>query len=561
MSTTRKVGGGVTPSIVVIGDDTNDYLKGGANADTLNGRGGDDHLYGYSGNDTLNGGAGIDVAHFDGYWGQYTITRDASGRYVVAGLDGTDTVTGVERFAFYDAVVPAGEKQAGVVLYASGDVGDLVGGPGDDSLSSNTNALVRFVGGGGNDAIYSGKGGGSAVFTGPLSDYTLTRDSTTGQVTVTDQVAGRDGRDTVSGSIATLTFADGSVPIHSQGYDTGGDDVLVGTVFNDSLTGGYGNDQIDGVDGTDTARFMGRLAEYDIAFDATTGRYTVTDKVAGRDGVDVLSNIEQLAFYDATSPIGPSTGGAVLGSYGGSLVGTAHSDSLTLYVSKSGSSGAIDFTGGGGNDVLDGGASPAATAIYSGAWADYVISFDETISQYTVRDKVSGRDGTDFLRNIDQLEFSDVTLPVTASAGGQTLVGTDRANTLTGGSGNDSLSGLAGNDTLNGGNGIDVLLGGAGNDRLDAGNGDDWLNGGSGNDVLIGRAGSDTAVFRGARAEYAVSFDAGAGTYRVTDSVADRDGIDTVHSSEWLQFADGTVAIASAVTLVGTVDAGASGLG
>lgn len=561
MSTTRKVGGGVTPSIVVIGDDTNDTLQGGPNADTLNGRGGDDHLFGNGGNDTLSGGSGNDVAHFYGYWGEYVITRDASGRYIVAGPWGTTTVTGVEQFSFYDSLVPATQKQAGVVLFTSGNGGDLLGGPGDDSLHGNDYEPTRFIGGSGNDAIYSSKAAASsAVFTGPLSDYTLTRDAATGQVTVTDKVSGRDGRDTVRGAISTLEFADGAVPIMAQGGTTGGDDALVGTVFDDTLEGWLGNDQINGERGVDAAQLTGRLAEYDVTFDAVTGRYTVTDKVADRDGTDVLSNVELLWFADAKAPIAPSTGGLVLSASSGSLVGSANSDSLFLYTSKG---GPIEFIGHGGNDALDGSGSPSATAVYSGAWADYTISFDESSSQYLLTDKVSGRDGTDYLRNIDLLKFADVTLPIATSTGGQSLTGTDRANTLTGGAGNDSLSGLAGNDTLNGGNGVDVLLGGAGNDRLDAGNGNDWLNGGSGNDVLIGRAGTDTAVFRGLRAEYQVSFDAAAGTYRVSDGVADRDGVDTVHSTEWLQFADGTVEIASAVTptLVGTAGSASANAG
>lgn len=572
MSTTRKVGGGAMPAIIVIGDDTNNMLQGDSGADTLNGRGGDDTLNGRTGNDILNGGAGADSAYFYGYWGEYTITRDAAtGRYTVVGPDGTDTVIGVEYFSMNDWGGPVVEKQAGATVFASGAAGGPVqGGNGDDSLLADAAGDLRFIGGRGNDHISGGKGGGftgTAVYSGPASDYTVTRDSR-GYLIVEDSVPGRDGRDTMTSVVTALEFADGTlatVPTLPAG--TPGDDVMLGSLFDDYLSGTGGNDQIDGSTGIDAAGYTGRWAEYDITFDSASGLYTVVDKVPGRDGTDQLVRVEMLSFFDARVPIGPSTGGLALTAASGSLAGGDANDSLSLYVSKGGSPAPITFIGNGGNDALDGAASPAATAAYRGVWADNVISLDPQTDQYVITDKVSGRDGTDYLRGIDFLKFADVTLPFSVSPGGQALAGTERANTLTGGDGNDSLNGAGGNDTLNGGGGIDALIGGSGNDRLDGGAGDDWLNGGDGNDVLIGRGGSDTAVFRGLRADYQVSFDAAAGTYRVSDGVAGRDGIDTVHSTEWLQFADSAVAIASAVTATGLVgmvsgiDAGTAGLG
>ncbi|WP_130904697.1 peroxidase family protein [Pseudomonas sp. Sample_22] len=97
---------------------------------------------------------------------------------------------------------------------------------------------------------------------------------------------------------------------------------------------------------------------------------------------------------------------------------------------------------------------------------------------------------------------SAATAAVTVTPG-VVLEGTFLADTLTGGGGADVLSGLSGNDTLNGLAGTDQLLGGFGNDILNGGDdndilngdiGDDLLNGGLGADAMNGGLGNDTFV-------------------------------------------------------------------
>lgn len=559
MSSTARAAGGVTPNMIIIGDETDDSLYGGSGNDTLNGRDGNDYLSGGAGNDTLIGGAGTDLAFFEGYAAEYTITLDAgTGRYTVTSANpyslGTDSVSGVEYFRFYDGTMTAAPKQPGAVVRGSATEGDtLQGGTGDDSLYADDSGVYRMIGGPGNDMLYSGKGGSfTAVFSGNASEYSITRDPLYGFLVVTDSLAGRDGRDTMSSSIITLAFADTTLTLNATGFfgGTDGDDILTGSILDEAFQPKHGNDLIDGGDGVDRVVLYGRYAEYVVSFDSASGHYTVTDKVSDRDGVDLLSNIEVLEFYDARVPIGVSPGGQV-------VVGNGESDALfggpgndSLYTSKAG--GNDSFTGGGGDDALDGLSSSysgTATAVFSGPYADYMITYDANKQQYTVADKVSGRDGTDYLRYIDLLQFADATLPIATSPGGQTLTGGSGPNTLTGGSGHDSLSGGGGNDRLTGAGGVDVLLGGAGTDRLDGGAGDDWLNGGLGNDVLIGRGGSDTAVFQGNLAEYQIVHNAADNTYQVTDTIADRDGVDTVHSTEFLQFADGTHPIGATPTV------------
>jgi hypothetical protein len=83
----------------------------------------------------------------------------------------------------------------------------------------------------------------------------------------------------------------------------------------------------------------------------------------------------------------------------------------------------------------------------------------------------------------------------------------------------------------------DVSLSGSNGANLTGNAQDNRLSGNSGNNTLSGEAGTDTAVFSGAFAEYTV----GGGT--VVDSQPNRDGTDTLHSIEFLEFRDQTVPV------------------
>jgi Ca2+-binding RTX toxin-like protein len=61
-----------------------------------------------------------------------------------------------------------------------------------------------------------------------------------------------------------------------------------------------------------------------------------------------------------------------------------------------------------------------------------------------------------------------------------------------------------------------------------------------GNDKLDGGSGNDTAAFSGARSEYTVNYNSSSHVYSVVDTVAGRDGTDTVKNVEFFSFSDGT---------------------
>ena len=100
-------------------------------------------------------------------------------------------------------------------------------------------------------------------------------------------------------------------------------------------------------------------------------------------------------------------------------------------------------------------------------------------------------DGRDTVRNVERLEFTDLTMNV--------INGSDANETLNGnvaGTGliHDVIMGFGGNDVLNGGSGDDVLIGGSGNDRLNGGSGDDNYIFGltDGQDIIDETSGTDT---------------------------------------------------------------------
>ncbi len=76
-----------------------------------------------------------------------------------------------------------------------------------------------------------------------------------------------------------------------------GDDVLRGQEGNDTLIGQGGDDILAGGTGEDVAVFSGLHSEYNITFN-DDGSMTIVDMVDGRDGRDILSEIESVEFRD-----------------------------------------------------------------------------------------------------------------------------------------------------------------------------------------------------------------------------------------------------------------------
>lgn len=78
-----------------------------------------------------------------------------------------------------------------------------------------------------------------------------------------------------------------------------GNDSIFGNVLDNVITGGRGNDKIDGLEGVNTSVYSSAQKGYEVTLFAGNTTYQIRDKF-GSDGVDALTRIDRLAFTDST---------------------------------------------------------------------------------------------------------------------------------------------------------------------------------------------------------------------------------------------------------------------
>lgn len=502
-------------------------FTGGAGNDPLSGGAGDDTLIGNGGNDTLDGGPGFDIAVYNGPFADYLISFDSTtGTYTltdtVAGRDGTDTVVNVQLFRFADVLRLMSPIQRSPVLEApEADLTWLEGEAAQHVVSASA-----FRDPEGQQLAYSAR----LADGGPLPAW-LTFDAAVrkfsgtvpaGTATLTVRVTATDPTGLAAyDDIVIYTPAAANPNTTLAGSDAG--DTLIGGTpgeqlhgrkGDDTLWGAGGNDELFGDAGNDTAAYGGRAADYTISYDPVSDSYHVVDSMAGRDGHDTLYEVEFVRFADGSRSLVASTAGET-------RTGTAGPDTMT------GGAGDDTLDGGDGDDTLNGGGG--ADRLTGGHGND---SFDTDPAQRAGRDIFGGGPGNDTY--------------VLDDSGDQVIeeadAGTDRVWVAF----DHSLAGLPNVEQLSGYGGNALALTGNARDNLITGTeGGDTLTGGGGNDRLEGRAGVDTAVFAGDFAEYTVRYQSTGNTFTVTDTVAGRDGVDTLVSVEYLRFRDGVRAATS----------------
>ncbi len=366
---------------IVLGSEFSDRLTGSTLADTLGGNDGSDSIDGGFGDDliagglgsnTLNGGPGVDtVSYADAASG---INVDLASRSAL-GAGRTDVLTDIE------AIVGTGSDDA-----LAGDALDnrLDGAAGNDSIA----------GGGGNDTIVGGDGfnalAGDDGF--DAADYSLANSSITVDL----------NRGTVKAKNLEDTVASIESVIGSR-YS----DVINGDAAANTLRGNDGDDVILGGQGDDTAVFAGDLAEYQFSFNSSSGAFTVRDFVSSRDGTDAVKEVEIFRFKDVVKTafelqaVASQTDNGLT-----TIIGTDGTDAL------SGHEGGDLFIGLNGNDSIDG-FDGIDMAAYSSIRSDYSIGVQTSqTTPSTVTDQRNSllSDGSDVLRGIERLRFSDVNI-------------------------------------------------------------------------------------------------------------------------------------------------------
>ncbi len=222
-----------------------------------------------------------------------------------------------------------------------------------------------------------------------------------------------------------------------------GNDFLFGGDGADTLEGHTGDDSLDGGLGIDTASYANVGAvTVNLAFQAEYGFIGAQNTRSA--GLDTLTGIENLTGSAYSDTLTGSVGNNVIvGAQGNDIIdGGDGNDTLN------GGLGDDEIAGGAGNDKIDGGGGIDTISYVTATGAITVSLFYATAQQ-------TGGAGIDTIALVENL---------TGSIFSDTLSGNASANRIEGGAGNDVISGGLGNDVLVGGGGADQLRGGTGAD-------------------------------------------------------------------------------------------------
>ncbi|MET3441048.1 Ca2+-binding RTX toxin-like protein [Variovorax paradoxus] len=397
--------------VVLGGTDGNDTLIASIGDDTIYGDGGNDRIESGDGNDQVEGGAGDDII------------TDRGGDDVLKGNEGNDVIHGGN-----GANLIIGGDGSDFIITGE-DVSEVFAGQGDDFILGSKGNLPTF-GNEGHDWIELG-----------------TQDGTTGDSfdpLVKDSIIGND------------------VLISGGGFDE-----LIGEGGDDIFTGSDGEDHFDGGSGFDWASY--KFDKYGVTADmivndfvvppvvnsnaAMMDRFAFTEGLSGSGFADflrgdnadateilqagwtgsVLTNIALIDGLQDLLPTGMTSfgeGNIILGGDGSDLIegrggndiidgdawlnvriavtgvpGLTSVDSLKELVPRMLSGeinpGQLSIV----REILMSDGADYDTAMFSGPRANYTVTTGAD-GRTTVTDNV-GTDGTDILRNIERLQFSD----------------------------------------------------------------------------------------------------------------------------------------------------------
>ena len=411
--TTPNSGGGVDD---LWGEAGNDVLECYAGNDFLIGGIGDDRLSGGAGDDQIDGGDGVDTAVYAAPYAVVGVTVDLS----IAGPQNTghgfDPLSNVENLR---------GTQANDVLKGNDGSNKLEGSGGYDTLA----------GGAGNDLLDGGLGNDTASY-----------EAATGRVVVSLGIS--NPQDTGAAGFDTLV----------------GVENLIGSAYNDELSGNAGANLLDGKLGTDflyagagndtyVLKDVHKISDFPLRF-----AFDRVVELAG-EGTDTVrverpgpNNVVTSYWLEANVENGIVTGMDIFTLNGNELNNqlTGNSAANTLNGNDgndtlSGSGGSDNLNGGAGNDtyVVDNAGDRVVEAV--GAGIDLVLSGISWTLGANVENLI--------LTGTNSVSGAGNTLA-------NTLIGNSAANGLNAGDGNDRLSGAAGNDILAGGAGNDTLIGG-----------------------------------------------------------------------------------------------------
>lgn len=284
------------------------------------------------------------------------------------------------------------------LINGNGGDDDLYGGAGNDVV----------IGGTGADWIYGGAGSDTASYVTASKAVNASLTNASGNTNDAKGDAYYDVENLLGSRFNDLLTGNAS------------GNVLTGGDGNDTLIGGAGADRLNGGNGSDTASYATAAAGVSANLVAPT---TNTGDAKG----DIYSSIEHLNGSRFNDVLGGDAAANVL----------------------AGGSGNDILVGGAGGDVLNGGAGSDTASYVSAA-----VALRANLADLAGNTGDAKGDTYYGIENLLGSRFNDA------------LTGDAGANALTGGDGNDLLTGGLGNDWVFGGAGADRHYGGAGADRF-----------------------------------------------------------------------------------------------
>ena len=423
-----------------------------------------------------------------------------------------------------------------VVMGGTDGIDIIVAGDGDDTIYGD-GGNDRLEGGYGNDTILGGAG--DDIIQDAQGD---------------NKIDGGDGNDVISVG-AMSTAAAGNLIFGGSGKDFiittedisttfggKGDDFILGAKTNLPPTGNEGNDWIEygTQDGAPGDNFAPLLADDVIGHDIFIGGGGFDEMIGeggddifvgsdAQDKMDGMSGFDWVTYKNDTQGVTVDLRLAVLAQPHGNATGD-----------NAGVAGAV---GASAASILDRFAE--VEGLSGSKYAD--ILYGDDIDAVTIVNH--GGAGSGALTNVALINNLDQLLDPGAT-------GFATGNIILGGAGSDVIQGNGGDDLIDGDKWLNVRISvrenvdGTGNELFTVDSMVDLIpmmlsgqiNPGqlvAVREILDSDNGYDTAVFRGNFADYQI-VDAGNGTWIVSDSIATRDGTDTLKNVERLQFADGT---------------------
>ena len=474
-------------------------LVGGGNYDTLTGGSGSDTLIAEGNGDSIIGGSGAETYVLES---STDSVQFGSGNASLNALQAYFSYTlgsAVNTLTLYGSSLVGAGNSGNDSLTAYGS-STLIAGTGADTLSTaNTGYAEVLVGGSGNDTFIVSSSGDIVEDASTTSSNTLIASCTFTLPTNVNSLilsryggiagVGNSGNDSMvaTASNETLTAGSGADTLVAESSDYlvagGGQDVLEDQISGSSAAtfvfdSGFGNDQVVNAHSADVIQFGAGISEANLTFTAVPGNAGATASVVisgygsavtlqGGLAPGAISSVNFTGGSDYTLQqlLDPSGRVTIPGSNGNLILTSSNGDSL---VAGSGQDTVIAW---GNNDTLN--AGTGGTVIYAEGTSDRVIggAATDSLIGYGANTTLVGGGGQETLivENTSTVVtvsagighdtvLSSVSYTVPNNVSVLTLTGT-ASLTATGNASNDLITGNAGGDVFIAGAGVDTLIG------------------------------------------------------------------------------------------------------